>query len=216
MTKPDLDDFAETPSDGAIILRRAVIGIGGGIVLIFMAGMIAGLLSSVIENGGMNIKAAGILWVMLMVVGSIAYGMWRLWPEASNEPVAPRIRNARRILIASLALGAPLGFMLGVADEGTAEFFSEAPVRPSIAAAVIAVWLIVAPLLSWLWWRQIDEHEAGAYRDGGLIAVHAYLFVTPAWWMATRAGWLPPQEPMLVLLGVCLVWSLVWFVRRYF
>jgi hypothetical protein len=34
--------------------------------------------------------------------------------------------------------------------------------------------------------------------------------------MATRAGWLPPQDPMLVLLAVCLVWCLVWFIRRYF
>lgn len=216
MTKPDLDDFAEEPSEGAIILRRAVIGLGGGIALIFTAGVIAGFASHVIETGGFNLKAAAILAAMLLVAGGIAYAMWRLWPEASDEPVAPRIRNARRIMIAACLAGAPLGFMIGIADEGALEIFTNAPVSPVIAAAIIATWLIVGPLVTWLWWRQIDEHEAGAYREGGLIAAHAYLFVAPAWWMATRAGWLPPQDPMLVLLAVCLVWSLVWFVRRYF
>jgi hypothetical protein len=34
--------------------------------------------------------------------------------------------------------------------------------------------------------------------------------------MATRAGWLPPQEPMIVLLLFSIVWMLVWFIRRYF
>jgi hypothetical protein len=216
MTKPDPADFAEEPSEGAILLRRAAIATLGGIVLIFIAGMITGFTSHVIETGGFDLKAAAILGAMLLVAGGVAYAMWRLWPEASDEPVAPRVRNARRILIAACLLGAVPGFMVGIGDEGALGVFSNAPVSPVIAAALIASWLIIGPLVTWLWWRQIDEHEAGAYREGGLVAAHAYLFVSPAWWMATRAGWLPPQDPMLVVLAVCLVWCLVWFVRRYF
>lgn len=216
MTKSDFENLAEEPSEGAIILRRALIGTGGGIVLIFIAGMIAGYTTGVIERGAPDLQDAGYLGAMVLAFGAIAYGMWRLWPEASDEPVAPRVRNARRILIASLALGAPLGFVLGASGEGMSEIVSNAPVSPLIAASVIAIWLVAGPIVTWLWWQQIDEHEAGAYRDGGLIAVHAYMFITPGWWMATRAGWLPAQDPMLVLIGVCLVWSLVWFVRRYF
>jgi hypothetical protein len=216
MTKPDFDDFAAEPSDGAIILRRAALGIGGGIALIFMAGMIAGFSGYVIENGGFNLKAAGILGAMLLVTGGIAYGIWRLWPGPSNEPVAPRVLSARRIMIAAFVLSLPIGIMLAMADNGVQGFLSDAPVSSAFAATVIAFWLIAGPVLTWLWWRQIDEHEAGAYRDGALVAVHAYIFVAPAWWMATRAGWLPPQEPMLVVLAVCVLWSVVWFVRRYF
>lgn len=216
MTKPELDDFAAEPSDGAIILRRAVIGIGGGILLLFMAGMIAGYASGMIEQGTADLRDAGILGTILLVAGGVAYAMWRLWPGASDEPVAPRVRNARRFMIASLVVGMPLGFVLGAGEDGRAEFVSNTPVSPLVAASVIALWLIVAPLLTWLWWRQIDEHEASAYRDGGLVAVHAYLFVAPAWWMGTRAGWLPQQEPMAVVIAVSLVWGLVWFFRRYF
>lgn len=216
MTKPDFDDFGDAPSEGAIILRRALIGTGGGIVLIFLAGIMAGYTSGIIERGTPDVRDAGVLGAIVLVAGVIAYAMWRLWPQASDEPVAPRVRNARRIMVAALALGAPLGSMPGAADDGAAEFFSNAPVSPAIAASAIAIWLIAGPIITWLWWRQIDEHEAGAYREGGLIAVHVYMFTAPAWWIATRAGWLPAQDPMLVLLGVCLVWCLVWFVRRYF
>ncbi len=216
MTKRDFADFADAPSDGAIILRRALIGVGGGTVLLFMAGMIAGYTSGVIDRGASDLRDAGILGAMVLVAGAVAFGMWRMWPAMNDEPVAPRVKNARRILIGSIALGAPLGFVFGVADESASEFFSNAPVSPILAASVIAFWLIVGPLVTWLWWRQIDEHEAGAYREGGLVAAHTYLFVSPAWWMATRAGWLPAQDPMVVLLGVCLVWCIVWFVRRYF
>jgi hypothetical protein len=216
MMKPDFEDLADGLSDGAVILWRAVIGIGGGLSLIFMAGVIAGFARVVIENGGFGLKAAGILGVMLVVTGAIAYGLWRFWPGSKSEPVAPRVLSARRILIASFALCVPLGIMLGMADDGMDTFLSDAPVSAPFAGAVIALWLIAVPVLSWLWWRQIDEHEAGAYRDGGLIAVHAYMFGTPSWWMAARAGLLPPLDPMLTLLAVCVLWSVVWFVRRYF
>lgn len=216
MTKPDPDTFVEEPSEGAVLLRRGLIATLGGIALVFVAGMITGFTSHVIETDGFNFKAAAILGAMLLLAGGIAYAMWRLWPQMRDEPVAPRVRNARRILIAACLLGAPLGFVIGISGEGPGEIFGNTPISPVIAAAIIVSWLIIGPLVTWLWWRQIDEHEAGAYREGGLIAAHAYLFVSPAWWIATRAGWLPPQDPMLVLLAVCLVWCLVWFVRRYF
>ena len=185
MTKRDFADFADAPSDGAIILRRALIGVGGGTVLLFMAGMIAGYTSGVIDRGAPDLRDAGILGAMVLVAGAVAFGMWRMWPAMNDEPVAPRVKNARRILIGSIALGAPLGFVFGVADESASDFFSNAPVSPILAASVIAFWLIVGPLVTWLWWRQIDEHEAVAYREGGLVAAHTYLFVS------LHGGWQP-------------------------
>ncbi|MFM7403277.1 MAG: hypothetical protein ACKO1N_04100, partial [Erythrobacter sp.] len=113
-------------------------------------------------------------------------------------------------------LGLPLGFVIGTSEGGGSDFVSNSPIDPAIAAFIIGSLLVAGPILTWLWWQRIDEHEAGAYRDGGLIAVHAYLFVTPTWWIATCAGWLPPQEPMLVLLAVSAIWCLIWFIRRYF
>lgn len=215
MTKPDFDDLAAEPSDGAVLLKRVGLGLGGGIALVFTGGMITGYTSGALERGGPDLVDGAIIAGMVLLAALVAFGVWRFWPGSVEEPVAPRVRDARRLFAIAIALGMPLGFLLGVTDEGTGTLLSNAPVSPGIAALAIVLWLIVGPVITWLWWQKIDEHEAGAYREGALVAAHAYLFITPIWWMASRAGWLPPQEPMLVLLAVTLIWSGVWFVRRY-
>lgn len=215
MMNSDLDDVNEGPSDGAILLRRAAIGIGGGILLIFIAGMIAGYASGVVEHGSPGPIDAVMIGAMLLAGALIIYGMWRLWPHGLNEPVAPRVRSARRILIAALICSVMLGVLLGEGDGDAGWFLSNAPVSHGLATLAIALWMILGPILTWLWWQKIDEHEADAYREGAFIAVHAYIFIAPAWWMASRAGWLPAQDPMLVALAVSVIWMIVWFVRRY-
>ena len=215
MTKPDLTETDSALSDGAIIIRRALLAIGGGIALVFIAGMIAGYSSVMIENGGPDPVDAAVLGAMLLLAAAVVWGMRRFWPRTSDEPVAPRVKSARTILLAAVVLSVPLGIIIASADDGGSTFISNAPVNPSLALLAIGLWLVAGPLLSWLWWKRVDEHEADAYRDGALVAVHAYMFVTPAWWMATRAGWLPAQDPMLVLLAVSVIWSIVWFIRRY-
>lgn len=215
MTKPELDDFAGEPSDGAILLKRAVLGVGGGALLIFITGMIAGYWTGAREAGGPDLADAAAIVAMLLAAVLVGFGMWRLWPRGIDEPVAPRVRSARKLLILAIVLGLPVGFILGVAEEGSGAFFSNAPISPGLAAIALVLWVIAGPLLSWLWWQKIDEHEAGAYRDGALVAAHAYVFVAPGCWIASRAGWLPAQEPMIVMLAVTCLWSIVWFVRRY-
>lgn len=216
MTKPDLPDRAEPISDGAVIMRRGLIGVVGGISMVFIAGMIAGYSSVMIQHGGPDLKDGAVLGAMLLVGALVAYGMWRLWPSSSDEPVAPRVKSARTIFRASMALSIPIGIILGMSSEGSSDVLSNDPVGPGLALLVIGLWAVAGPVLTWLWWKRVDEHEADAYREGAMLAAHAYIYVTPAWWMATRAGWLPPQEPMVVLLAVSLLWMLVWFVRRYF
>lgn len=211
---PDFGDAADGPSDGAIILKRAVLGFGGGLLVIFLAGVIAGFSSAVIEHGGPGLGEGVILAAMLLTALLVAYAMWRFWPRGIDEPVAPRIRSARNMLIGIVAVSLVAGFILGLSGDGPENVFSNDPVTPGLAGLVIALWLILFPI-SWVWWRKIDEHEAGAYRDGAMVAAHAYMLVTPAWWMATRAGWLPAQDPMAVMLAVSCLWSVVWFVRRY-
>jgi hypothetical protein len=215
MMNSDLDDVAEGPSDGAILLRRAVICIVGGILLIFIAGMIAGYTSVVIEHGAPRPIDAAMIGAMLLAGALVVYSMWRLWPRGLDEPVAPRVRSARRILIAALIVSLMLGVLLGEADSNAGIFLSNAPVSHGLATLAIALWMILGPILTWLWWQKIDEHEADAYRDGAFIAGHAYMFIAPAWWMASRTGWLPAQDPMLVVLAVSVLWMVVWFVRRY-
>ena len=216
MTKPEFDKTASQPSDGSILVKRAMFGFAGAVTLVFLAGTLAGFLDVAVERGYLPFSGGVILALIIGLITLACYGIWRFWPRAESEPVAPRVRSARNLLALMAAISIPLGIMLGIADEGPGLLFSNGPVSPVIAGATIIIWTIAAPPITWAWWRKIDEHEADAYRDGGLTAAHVYMFVTPAWWMATRAGWLPQQEPMIIFLAVSIVWSLVWFVRRFF
>ncbi len=215
MTKSDLPDLDDAPSDGAVIIKRALLAFGGGIVLIFLAGVFAGYTSVVIEHGGPGLVDAAILSAMLLAIVAAGFGIWRFWPHGDDEPEAPRVKSARMILIASVIVSFPIGILMGLSDDGATGLFSNGPINPIIALMTIAAWLIPVPLLTWLWWRRVDEHEANAYRDGGFIAIHAYFFIAPIWWVGTRAGWFPPQDPMLVFLAVCIVWSIVSIVKKY-
>lgn len=214
MTKPDFSD-ANLPSDGAVLLKRGLLGVGGGITLVFIAGMIAGYGSVVIEHGGPSLIDAAIIAAMLMAAVALGYGIWRFWPRGRDEPEAPRVKSARIILVAVCIVSAVIGIILAVEDEGASSLFSNAPINPAMGMLVLVLWLVSVPVLTWLWWRKVDEHEAGAHRDGAAIAAHAYMFIAPAWWIASRAGWLPNQEPMIVLLIVSAVWCVVWFIKRY-
>ena len=217
MTKPDGDDTAMEPSPGVVMLKRVALGLGGLIVLTFIAGMIAGYSSVMLEHGGPDLVDSAVMAGMVLLGGLVAFGIWRLWPRSvDDEPISPRVRSARRLFALAIVISLPLGFILGVNDRGTDTLLSNGPISPGLAALCMVMWLIVGPILTWLWWQKIDEHEAGAYREGALVAAHAYIFVTPLWWMAARAGWLPPLEPMLMLLVVAVLWCAVWFARRYF
>jgi len=214
MTKPDLSD-ADRPSTSAVLLKRALLGIGGGITLLFIAGMIAGFSSAAIKHGGPELMDAAIIAAMLLAALAVGHGIGRFWPRGSNEPEAPRVKSARMILFAVCSVSLAIGVILGVKDAGASSLFSNAPINPAMAMLVLVLWLVGGPVLTWLWWRKVDEHEAGAYRDGALIAAHAYMFIAPAWWIASRAGWLPHQDPMIMLLIVSAVWCVVWFIKRY-
>ncbi|MEL6878764.1 MAG: hypothetical protein AAGL68_11810 [Pseudomonadota bacterium] len=136
--------------------------------------------------------------------------------SSSSETIAPSTRKSRNLLLIALAIGGALGLFLGLSDgAGNDILFSNAPISQTVALISIAVWLIIVPAISWLWWKSVDEHEANAYREGAMISAHLYLFIVPAWWFAARAGWLQAQDPMIVFMIVCGVWILVWAYRKY-
>ena len=177
MTKSDLDDVAIEPSEGAVLLKRALIGLFGGVTLILLAGVLAGYLSVVIKHAHLNLVGAVSLVLSIGLIGLVSYAMWRFWPRAEPQPLAPRIRSARNLVILMVALSVPLGILLGATGDGPGMLFSNGPISPAVAAVAIVTWTVIAPLITWLWWRKIDEHEADAYRDGALVAAHAYFFI---------------------------------------
>ncbi len=135
------------------------------------------------------------------------------------EPkIAPSVQKSKRVLILALLVGVALGIYFSVAsfaDPDSFELFDNSDINPVVAAIGIAVWLLIVPPLTWIWWRTVDEHEKDAYREGAMVSAHFYLFLVPTWWLASRAGWVPAQDPMIVLLIVSIIWSCVWLYRKY-
>jgi len=217
MTKPDMIEETTARSDRTVLLLRMLIGTLGGVALIFLAGVFAGYGSVVIKRASVELVSVVILASIVGLFALVAYGMWRFWPSASGEPVARSTRRAMRLTYAMCGLGVFLGFAFAISnDSASTSLFSNGPISNLTAVVAIIGWSLLTPLLTWLWWRTIDEHEKATYAEASVIGAHFYLIGAPTWWIATRAGWLPAQDPMIVWLIVLAVLTVVWLYRRYF
>lgn len=215
-SKPDPGARGSDDRDGPTALQVILAGVAA-MALVFGIGVVAGVLGAMAEDSVRSpAKAlAGVGIGLAIVIGSAAY-LWRTLPRLLGGRVAPRIRQARGMLYLSGAVGLVLGavIQLGVLGTPDADPWS-GPLPPAVAAFAIAVWLIAVPLLSWRWWRNIDEVEALAYKDGSLVAIYAYCAIAPSWWMGWRGGFLPAPDYMLTFVAVLTVWGVVWIARRF-
>lgn len=212
------EDRSRGPEGGGMTFGKALGGLALVLGAIFAAGVALGVAVVAVTDGPTGPMLATIA-VTLAACGVCLWGLFRLkpWP-AGDEPVAPSQRRARTMLVLSGILGGFLGIILSLGmfgDEGIDVAFSNAPLAPAAAAVILAGWLLLVPALSWIWWRNIDEHEAQAYTYGAVVALHLYYFVTPAWWIGWRGGILPEPQHMLVFLLASIAWLGGWAWRRY-
>ena len=157
---------------------------------------------------------------LLLVVGGI-WGFCRLKPwkdwNASSEPVSPATRRANRLFGLKELLGAiamvALFFGAFSKDQPFA-IFSNSPIPLWIALVAIVGWLLARVLREW-WRTRADEHEREASDFGRNAATGVFLAVTPAWWVAARAGILPQPDAMALWILTMVVSSIGWSWRRY-
>ena len=161
--------------------------------------------------------------VAAFAVAAVAGACWLialLRRLAATGPQAPRIATARKMVIASAAIGGVIGLAIAVAtiSPGDAPAFNplaDAPLPPWLAAALIAVLVLVVAPVTWIWHRSIDEHEAAAYRFGALVGIYAYSALSAIWWLGARGGFLPPVDGMIVFFVTFAVWGLGWAWARF-
>lgn len=196
------------------LLVVAVAGTG----LVFAVGVVTGVIAGAVERGAVKPLAAAALAASVLVAIACGWLVRRALPALYAE-ASPRVSRARRLVTLSGAVGGVLGILMVLgslwAGDRPPEMFSNTPMPEWIALAGIAVWLVLVPPLTWAWHRSIDEHEAGAYRDGTLAGMYAYCAIAPTWWIGWRGGFLPEPQEMITFLIVIAVWGLVWVVRRY-
>lgn len=197
--------------------RHVVQALIGGFLVLFALGVLAGFLAAVADHGVRH------GWkVALVIAGVVSFAalggslLRRSLPHFFAGKLSPRTKKARSILYASGAVGAVLGVVLQLgAFEADPAMLAEGPLPPLTAAIAIAVWLIAVPILSWIWWKNIDEHEASAYKDGALVGIYAYSAIAPTWWFGWRGGFLPEPQEMITFMLVLTAWGLTWMVRRF-
>ena len=209
----DDDEVRDGPSPARIALLA-----GAGIALLFGAGVLAGVtmafVDDVVKSPGKAIAIAAL--GLVLVVGSL-FVLRGVVPHMLGGGVSPRTKRARTMVYLSAAIGGVIGavLQLGALRGGDPAAAVTGPIPPLVAAFVIAVWLIAVPLISLRWWRNVDEHEALAYKDGALAGVYAYSAIAPTWWIGWRGGFFPEPQEIVIYLAVVTVWGLVWMMRRY-
>ena len=203
--------------------RDAVLSVLAGTLALIAFGGAAGGAGALLfgdADEGANLPMAIALIAVLVAIGGIAlWGLKLLKPWAAmSGPMSPKTRKARNLLIASGALGGVIGAVLAVSTismDDPFALYSNGPLAPAVVIPILAVWFLVVPAISLQWHRNVDEHELETYRFGGLAALYLYAFVVPAWWLAARAGLVPPADAMVMYLIVMGVWCIGWFWRRY-
>jgi MFS family permease len=178
------------------------------------------------------ILAAGVL-----ISGGAIWGTLRLQPllRAAVLPFSPATRRTMQLYklmqlvgaMAALALiygtqsdvgkNFPEDLPFGVFSNGTDDplgIFSNRPVSLGFAVFAITSWLL-AMAIGLRRYLSADEHERQANDFGKLVAFRLFFTVTPAWWVATRAGLLPQPNAMVLWLLTLLVAATTSFWRRW-
>ena len=210
--------------NGRRILWMTVCGFG----MIMILAYIAGHLSAHMSEGGGPLNTAGyaILAALMSVTLALAFAIWKLFQQVkrSDERATRREKLNRNIMMACTGLGFVTGLVIivsGISNTSgkITDPFSALLTRPiplTIVIPLVVFWGVIMPVIAWFWHtRAIDEQEANAYRDGSYYAAYAFLFLTPLWWLLWRGGLLPEPNGVAIYLTFSMVWTIVWFWKKY-
>ncbi|MBX7540744.1 hypothetical protein [Qipengyuania sphaerica] len=188
------------------------------LLLIFSLGLLTGIITAIAEDAVVTAKDVGLVAGAVALIAGSMFWLWKLRPFTDNgEPISERTKRTRRYLALSMAIGVALGIgfsMSGMSEGDSSSVFSNSPLPTMPAIVLSVIYLLLVPIVGWLWHRSIDEHEAAANSVGALAGIYAYSMITPVWWVGERADLLPPQQPMVVFLIVMAVWGAVWAFKR--
>jgi hypothetical protein len=178
-----------------------------------------------------------ILAASVLISAGAIWGTLRLQPllRSAVLPLSPSSRRTVQLyklthLVGALAALAviygtqldvgknfPEDLPFGVFSNGMDDplgIFSNRPVSLGFAIFAITSW-VLAMAIGLRRYLSADEHERQANDFGKLVAFRLFFTVTPAWWVAARAGLLPQPNAMVlwvVTMGVAAITS---FWRRW-
>jgi hypothetical protein len=188
----------------------------------FFAGLTAALVPKVLRMDATlaapHPKHYGLL---LLAITLLAASLWYTVRSARrffrDTKMTPRSRRLAMAMGVAIVVSPILGVALASVEHSTgASIGSNAPIPAGIAIALIVGSLLILVPTTWIWHRNIDEHESEAYRTGALIALYFFTAAAPIWWLAHRGGLVPPVNGVVLYMATVVVWTLVWLRERYF
>lgn len=218
----DLPELETPEAEGNIGRSLAWITVAA-IGTIFTAGAIVGVIAAATEGGqALSLTAMAIVAGLVAIIGALVYAQWNLARRIriGGGPMTTREKLNRNIMAGCGLLGAAIGATL-VATDGSIPsdpqtIFSDSPLPLALAVLLAVFWGVIMPVIAWFWHtRAIDEQEANAYRDGGYYAAYAYLMGAPTWWFLWRGGLLPEPNGTLIFCLFAIIWTAVWFWKKY-
>ncbi len=207
--------------------RRFMWVIVSGLGIVITAGAVAGYLAAHEAHGGGAIGTSGILTLCAFatIIIGLSFAIWRnvRKMQASNEGLTRREKLNRNMIFGFVLVGGAIGLLpafyetiVGNSDTGPPLLLADSPMPPVIALMLIFFWTVIMPIIAWFWHkRAIDEQEASAYRDGGYYAAYALLIGAPTWWILWRGGFVPEPDGVAIFMLFALIWTAVWFWKKY-
>jgi hypothetical protein len=163
-------------------------------------------------------RIMSLLAVSLLIGGAALWGLMRLKPwSGKGGPISPTTRKTNTLFHLSGLVAVPGGLALvfgAFSRDNPYGLFSNSAISPGIAIFAITSWLL-SMAIAWWWYYSADEHERKAYDFGSLFGHGLFITVTPAWWVAARAGLLPKPDAMVLWCVTMGVITIVWFWHRY-
>lgn len=212
--------MTENPAEegrlGQSTAARITLASLSGIAAVFCLGIVTGVTAGFLEKGDLSVRAGTIGAVCFAIGLLLLWVAFRQVRAIFAEPMGKNTRRARLMMGVSVLVGVVFGVLMAVGEKGESPILSGADLSPTIAIILAIGALVIVPVLTWVWWRALDEHEAGAYSDGAVVALNFNLSVTAAWWVLARGGLMEPVEAMPVFMLTIVVWSAIWLWKRYF
>lgn len=217
---PEARAMNETSQPTASPLWRWARIAGLSLAMIFLLGVAAGAVAAHLDDGGgFSLRVTGLIAAVLLLIAGCAWLLRRdIRGALPADPLTPKERLNRNILVACGLLGGVIGVALAVASPDIAEHgvFSNAPLPVGLAIVLVIALGLLVPAISYYWHRHaVDEQEADAYRSGALAAMYVYMVVTPVWWFAWRGGFAPAPDGIVIYMATVAVLGVVWIWKKY-
>lgn len=214
--------IAPLPADSWVerlpaVVRLLLLGLAF-LLTIFAMGVVIGVASRAIELG--EVRQRGLLALAVAVPAGAAFAWltWRLTSHWRRPGLSGYEQRHTRMLLTIVALGLPLGLLLGLASGPDISAVATGPIAPWMAILTAAVLAISMSVSLFLYHRTIDDHEQQAYFRANSLAFYFLVIAIPAAWLLSRGGLIPPLGAgpvMLILFASMLINFAAWAVLKF-